>query len=120
MFIEKDKIPKSNSFVLKSSTLEEAMKNAGISVETTLQHLNSPVLFTAYIWPPRSNVPHNRFFIRAGCVPSAQAKDARILVETEIVPEFIAWATHILSLPSNSPTRSSDQVFSASDHRAHT
>ena len=113
MLIEKDKIPKSSSFVLRSSALEEAMKNAGITVETTLQHLNSPVLFVAYFWPPRPNVPHDRFFIRAGCVPSIQAKNARTLVESEIVPEFIAWAKQILALPSNSPIRRSDQVFSA-------
>ena len=113
MLIEKDKIPKTSSFVLRSSALEEAMKSAGITVETTLRHLNSPVLFTAYFWPPRPNVPHDRFFIRAGCVPNAQAKDTRILVESEVVPEFIAWASNILSLPSNSPIRRSDQVFSA-------
>ena len=113
MLIEKDKIPKSSSFVLRSSKLEEAMNNAGISVETTLQHLNSPVLFVAYFWPPRPDVPHDRFFIRAGCVPSTHARDARIVVESEVLPEFILWAQHILSLPANSPTRRSDQVFSA-------
>jgi len=112
MRIEKDKIPKSSSFVLKSSILERAMSSAGISVETTLQHLNSPVLFIAYFWPPRPNVPHDRFFIRSGCVPKSQARETRAIIESEVIPNFVKWATHILSLPANSPTRRSDQVFS--------
>lgn len=74
MLIEKAKIPKGTSFVLRSSVLLEALAAAGISVETSLQHMNSKIFFDAFFWPPRSNVQHERFYIRAGSVPASQAR----------------------------------------------
>ncbi|WP_368566318.1 hypothetical protein [Pseudoxanthomonas sp. UTMC 1351] len=111
MIIEKDKIPKGTSFILRSSALLEALTTAGISVETSLQHLNSKIFFDAFFWPPRPNVQHDRFCVRAGSVPASQARPAREFMESIVLPEFIQWAQGILALPQDSPVRRSEQVF---------
>ncbi|MDR3221451.1 MAG: hypothetical protein LBU46_05500 [Candidatus Accumulibacter sp.] len=111
MFINKCKLPKSASFVLRSFVLEEAMRSAGISVETRLNHVNSVNFFGAFFWPPNPNVAHERFYVGAGAVPSSEARDARSFVESSVVPQFIAWAKDLLSLPGNSPIRREEQWF---------
>ena len=120
MLIERDKISKSSSFILRSSLLEEAMHLAGISTDTSLHHVSSSIFFDAHFWPPRPNVPYERFYIRAGCVPTIQSNEARLFVETHVIPSFIDWASGILSLPNNSPVRRSQQAFGREFDRAHT
>lgn len=111
MHIEKCRLPKGRSFVLPSSALSSALEAAGIHVETSLHHLDGSQLLEAWFWPPRPGVPCERFYLRAGTVPSTQARAARLHVETSVIPQFIAWATSILALPANSPIRRSEQVF---------
>jgi hypothetical protein len=113
MLIEKEPLPKGASFVLRSSSVEDALRSAGISVQTSLRHVNSRIFFDAYFWPPNPNVAHERFYIRAGVVPSPMAREAREFVETSVLPQFIAWASDILSLPYNSPVRRAQQLFSS-------
>ena len=120
MLIEKEKISKNSSFILRSSLLEQAMHEAGISTDTSLRHVSSRIFFDAYFWPPRPNVPYERFYIRAGCVPTIQSHEARLFVQTHVIPSFIDWASGILSLPSDSPVRRSEQVFGREFDRAHT
>jgi len=111
MLIEKDKLPKGTSFILKSGVLVDALTAAGISVETSLQHVNSVIFFEALFWPPRPNVQHERFYIRAGSVPASEARPAREFMESIVLPEFVRWAQGILALPHDSPVRCSEQVF---------
>jgi len=111
MLIEKDKIPKSSSFVLKSTALQQSMQAAGITVSTSLRHVSSGIFFDAYFWPPRPGVPYERFYVRAGCVPSSEAQAARQFVESDVLPSFVRWAKEILALPPDSPVRRSEQVL---------
>lgn len=111
MLIEKEPLPKGASFVLRSSRLDEALRLAGISVETSLRHVNSRIFFDAYFWPPSPNVAHERFYIRAGIVPVSTAREAREFIEASVIPQFIAWSSDILSLPHNSPIRRAQQYF---------
>ncbi|MBW8310735.1 MAG: hypothetical protein K0M64_01760 [Rhizobium sp.] len=119
MHIVKDKIPKNASFVLRSSILDEAIQRAGIDAEIDLHQIHSRILFDAFFWPPRPNVPHERFLVRAGSVPNAQAGAAREHIEVIVIPGFISWATGILRLPINSTARRSNQEF-ACELPAHT
>ena len=111
MLIKKDKIAKGTSFILKSGAFEDALTAAGISVETSLLHVNSAIFFDAFFWPPRPNVQHERFYVRAGSVQASQARPAKEFMESIVIPEFIQWAQGILALPLDSPVRRSEQVF---------
>jgi hypothetical protein len=111
MRIEKAKLPKGTSFVLRSSILEEAVLRAGITTEISLHQVRSRTFFDALFWPPNPNVPHERFYICAGAVPASQARAARDYMETNVIPGFIAWATGILQLPANSMVRRNNQQF---------
>ncbi|WP_369936418.1 hypothetical protein [Xanthomonas tesorieronis] len=111
MHIVKDKIPKSASFVLRPSLLERMIQEVGLSARIDLHQIHSAILFDAFFWPPRPNVPHEFFLVRAGTVPANQAKIARAHIETSVLPDFIAWAAAILQLPPNSPVRRSNQKF---------
>jgi len=113
MRIDKDKIPKGSSFVLKSSIFEEALQSAGITTDTHLNHINNPRrLFDAYFWPPNPNVGYERLYVCAGIVPSAEAAAARQFVASQVIPQFIAWASSILAEPQTSPIRRAQQHFS--------
>ncbi|MDR2678524.1 MAG: hypothetical protein LBB51_03700 [Zoogloeaceae bacterium] len=52
MRIEKAKLPKGTSFVLRSSILEEAVLRAGITTEISLHQVRSRTFFDALFWPP--------------------------------------------------------------------
>jgi hypothetical protein len=111
MRIEKKKLPKNSSFVLRSSILEEAVLRAGIATEIDLYQGSSRTFFEASFLPPTPNVPHERFFVHTGSVPASQARAARDYMETNVIPGFITWATGILQLPANSIVRRNDQQF---------
>ncbi|MGG6463569.1 hypothetical protein [Solilutibacter silvestris] len=112
MQIEKAKISKADSFALKSSALQQAMDSAGISIESTLLHVSSPIFFDVHFWPIRPGQPNERLYIRAGAVPNPLACEARAYMENEVIPSFIQWVTRILSLQTNAPERQSERVFS--------
>lgn len=111
MLIEKDKISKRKSYVLRSSFLEEAIQNAGIGLDIHLKHSDGKRFFDAYFWPRGANASYERLYIVAGAVSSDQAKVARTFVEEAVVPELVLWITDILALPSDSPIRRQEQAF---------
>jgi hypothetical protein len=108
--ISKAKIPRNESFILRSSVLEAALYAAGIATETSLHHRRGKY-FSADFWTPRPNVPHERFYICSGAVPADEARAVREFVESRVIPEFIAWASGLLALPSDSTVRRTDQRF---------
>ena len=110
---QKAPLPKSRRFVLRSTSLEQALREAGIQLETSLRLDNSDVYFLAYFWPPSPNVPHERLYITAGAVPSAEVFASRDHIDSCVLPRFVAWETHLLSLPLNSPIRREKQIFNA-------
>lgn len=112
MHIVKDKVPKGESFVLKPSILEQMIHEAGFSAQIDLHQTHSDILFDAFFWPASPNVSYERFLVRAGTVPSDQARAARNHMESMVLPEFTAWAASLLQLPQNSTVRLSKQEFS--------
>jgi hypothetical protein len=111
MKIEKVKLPKSMSYVLRSSTLENAMQDSELAIVATLVQGPSPILFDAFFWPPQPSAPFERVYVRAGAVEASQAKEVRSFVEGSVVPEFISWLHGILQLPINSTRRREKQEF---------
>jgi hypothetical protein len=112
MHIDKDKIPKGTSFVLKSSTFDEALQSASITTDTHLKHTNNSRILFAASFSPNPDVDYERFYVSAGIVPSTVATAARQFVASQVIPQFIAWASGILAEPPNSPIRRAHQRFS--------
>jgi hypothetical protein len=111
MDIEKSPLPKSMSYVMKSSVLDEALSQSSIKVDTTLRYTPGR-FFDAHFWPPNPNVPHERVHVVVGAVPASAGHVARQYVKGAVIPEFISWLAGILSLPQGSPVRREKQLFS--------
>ncbi|BDP41835.1 hypothetical protein DAETH_18040 [Deinococcus aetherius] len=114
MRIEKGPLPKGMSFILKSSTLERALTEADIKIDTHLIHGAGGIFFDAHFWPPNANVGYERLYVRAGAVPSGVGQAARIYVEGSVLPDLMDWLAGILALPKNSPIRREKQYFGRS------
>lgn len=116
MRIEKSRLPKGMSYVLRSSVLEHALSSAGIMLETYLVHTPGQTpgcaFFYADFCPPNPNVAHERLYVQAGAAPSARSHEVRQYIECSVIPEFVAWVEGILALPINSPVRREGQRFS--------
>ena len=69
-------------------------------------------LLDAYFWPPNPNIKYERIYVRVGAVPSTEARWVREYLESTAIPELVAWAQQIASLPLNSPARRETQHFS--------
>ena len=109
--IEKQKLPKGMTYSLKSSFLFGALADAGIGFHVHLLYAGYGWLFDAHFWPSNHRVPYERLYLRAGAIPSSQAKAAREFLENTVIPQFIQWALAIARLPTNSPIRREQQLF---------
>lgn len=112
---ETAKLPKGQSYPLRPSIFEAALKDAGLSIDTHL--IRSPGdLFDAHFWPPNENVAYERLYVRFGSVPSANLGQARSRVETEALPALLRWVVDILAQAHNSPVRREKQSIDLSNH----
>ena len=103
--IEKDKIPKQYSFVLKTKQLEDLIITNDISIHIDLRYVywqSIGSIFEAEFRLPNNNIPYNRLYIRAGALPNEYVFAARKEMEEIILPEFKIWITNIINLPNNS------------------
>jgi len=101
---ETAKLPKGQSYPLRPSFLEAELARAGVTIDVSLTR--SPGnLFDVFFWPPNPNVPHERFHIRTGSVPSERAGEARQRMETITVPALLRWMADILAADARSPLR---------------
>jgi len=60
-------------------------------------------------WPPNPNVHYERLYIVVGAVAAGDVPRAREALEARIIPEVVAWAQRLASLPLNSPERREKQ-----------
>lgn len=67
----------------------------------------------AYYWFPNKNIPYYRIYIQSGSFLSADIKSARKAMSDIVLPEFIMWLNHILSLSENSTLFNVQPTFSA-------
>ncbi|MCY1640676.1 hypothetical protein [Methylorubrum sp. SL192] len=111
---ETAKLPRGQSYPLKPSIMEAALKTAHVSIDTHL--VRGPgKIFSADFWPPNPNVPHERLYVRIGSVPAEQAQAARDRFERAVVPALVAWIGNILALDPQSPVRREKQRLSLNE-----
>jgi hypothetical protein len=102
--------PKRQGYPLRPSTLEDALKRAGVSIDVHL--IRRPgALFDAHFWPPTPAVPHERLYIRAGSVPVEQVGAVRREIEAKTLPVLVKWIASILAQDPKSPIRREQQVL---------
>jgi hypothetical protein len=111
---ETEKLPKGQSYPLKPSQFEAALAAAGISIDTHFMRRPSRRLFDVHFWPPNPNVSYERFYITIGAVPSEDAREVRLRVESILLPQTINWMSEILSLDTRSPIRREQQFIALS------
>jgi hypothetical protein len=103
-------LPKRQSYPLRPSTLEDALKRAGVSIDVHL--IRRPgALFDAHFWPPNPDVPHDRLYIRIGSVPVEQVGAVRREIEAKTLPVLVKWIASILAQDPRSPVRREQQVL---------
>lgn len=115
--IEKPRLPKGLSYVLKASMLEEALERAGIDCHVELRYWTPQAegsVLEAHYWLPNEHVDHARVHVRAGAVSSAESAAAQQALEVEMLPAFIAWLSGVLALPAGSPLLHGEPYFNAS------
>jgi hypothetical protein len=107
---ETARLPTRQSYPLRPSTLEDALKRAGVSIDVHL--IRQPgALFEAHFWPPNRNVPHERLYIRVGPVPVEQVGAVRREIEANTLPVLVKWIASILAQDPKSPIRREQQML---------
>jgi len=108
---EKSKLPKGYGYPLKSSFLQRALSEGGVpfSVHHIQRHPGGSI--GVEFWPPNPNVHYERLYITADGVAAADVPRAREALESHIIPDLVAWAQRLASLPVNSPERREKQHF---------
>ncbi len=53
--------------------------------------------FEAFYWPPNINVDHPLFYIRVGTVDYKKGEEAKVYMESIVLPKFVQWADKVAS-----------------------
>jgi len=105
------KIPRGYGYVLKPSSLANALRAAGFEIDVHLRRNHGTPLFNADFWPPNPNVPYERLYITAGTMPAHSLPEIRERVEREAIPYLVSWISDILTCDSKSPIRRQSQAI---------
>lgn len=114
--IEKPKVRKGLSYALKTSWVEQALRDARVECPASLHYWtpqSGGSLLQAFYWLPDANVPHDRVYIRAGTVDSVRRQDAALQLQNRGLPAFVQWLRTVASLPRNSPVLHQKPMFDA-------
>lgn len=111
MISEREKLPRSLSYPVKTSTVRDALSAAGVDIESHLTFGRRQIFLDAHFWPPNANVPYERLSIRVGAVPASEARAARTFMAEQALPALLAWVQNLVSLPARSPRRQAEQYF---------
>ncbi len=117
--VEKPKLQKGLSYVLKTSLLKDALEATGLELNIDLIYWNpyripnGETILECHYWLPNENVDHDRFYIRAGTVKSENRKIAQELLKKEVIPKFVDWIIKIKSLLQNSTALKHNMYFNA-------
>ena len=77
--IEKSKIAKGRSYILKTSLLQNAVSAASLTIPIHLIYWTPQIdgsVLQALFWPPSENCAHSRLYVRAGSLPSEVRRSA--------------------------------------------
>ena len=114
--ITKPKLPKTLSYVLKTSQLAKALANAEIDCHVSLKYwtpTGGGYILQALYWLPNARVSYPRVYISAGTVPVAWQTAASEAFLASALPAFIHWLQAILALPDNSSALNKTPSFEA-------
>jgi len=111
--IEKGRIRKDYSHVIKSSMLTPLIEKINSDEEFSVQVVylqpkiskNESWILDAQFWTPNEHVNHYRFYIRPGCVKSEQRKLTFENMEKSILPKLIDWMDQCLDSIKLIPAR---------------
>ena len=112
----KPKLPRGRSYVLNTSVLDAAFAESGARSPVFLNYWSpnpeGSILWVRY-WLPNSNVPHRRFYVRAGSVPSSKRTHAFAQMQSIALPALRRWAACLDSLPDSSALLLAEPYFDA-------
>ncbi|TGE23441.1 hypothetical protein [Hymenobacter metallicola] len=116
--VEKAKVAKGQSYVLKTSDLQAVLTNAGITCAVHLiyrssHHPQDVTLLDCHYWLPNARVPHERFYISTTSVAFENRKLAADLLQTQAIPALIKWMQEIVRQPENSTAVRHNMEFRA-------
>ena len=114
--VEKNKLPKGHSYVLKTSLLAGALDQAGITCHLHLIYwMPKPEgsLLQVHYWMPNPRVDYRRVYVRAGSLPNQQRSTAAELLRIQAIPLFISWRGHLMALPDTSPLLYQEPFYEA-------
>jgi hypothetical protein len=98
-------------YALKPSVLSAALEAAALSIDTHLVRGSGDIFLDAHFWPSRPGIPYERLYVRAGTVPVERVTGARVYVESEAIPQLVAWIAAIVASDSKSPVRHEEQYI---------
>lgn len=118
MEISKDKLPAGWSYALKPTSLEEALRHAGVATQVRLTQWHKSqwkdgAIFQAHFYPPGASFRNEaeEVWVISHSIASAERPEARAFIESVVLPEFVSWLKHIESLPPDSTIRREKQSF---------
>ena len=118
MRIFKDALPAGQSYALKPSVLDEALKAGAIQTETLLYQwrpgwVESKVLFRANFYPAGRYYRNQDelLTITSHAVPGSLRASARAFIEGAVIPDLINWIAGLEALPVDSTVRREKQSF---------
>lgn len=106
--IEKPKTKKGLSYVLQSSAITEVFEKLGLDFNVIIRYwtphkIDTPCyIFECELWLPNQNVNFERYYITIAAVKTEYKLPSKLLIEQEVMPQFIAWLENIIQLPDNS------------------
>lgn len=104
-YSETGKIPKGYGYVLKPSTISDALQSAGLDINAHLVRSHGRRLFDAHFWPPNPDVPYERLYMTTGTAGANDLPELRRKAERDALPMLVRWISTILSADPRSPLR---------------
>lgn len=107
MTINKPKVPKGLTYIIKSSQLKELFEELKLDIDVSVNYHVSKEgsdgirVFECRYWLPNMNVPYDRFYITIGTV-SVSNKDKISILLKGLFPKFKEWILFLMSQPENS------------------
>lgn len=114
--VQKPKLRRGLSYVLKTSMLEAAMTSAGLECHTVLNYWvpqsGHSVLYATF-WLPNQFEDDTRLFIRAGVVAADERAAAAEALARDVLPALMNWAKGLLGDHPQSPRMYDNPYFDA-------
>jgi len=114
--VSKPRLPKSLAYPLKTSVLEGALRDAGLTCDLQLVYWTQQAgrsVLEAHYWLPNERISHDRVYVRAGSLPAEARSAAAGVLLRDGLPSFVAWLSRIIALPVDSPLRNQNLCFNA-------